>query len=209
MHQHGDRFERCVLGRSVAEKVSASSHRLSTRAIREQAEVANAHEATRHDVEQKASEEFVGVERQDLDTAMVGVVLPAESDAAVAVIDEAIVGQRDAVRVATEILEDLLGAGKGPLGIDDPIDGPELAEETAERVRTGEWRGATRKRQRVAIECALERGEILRAKDGRERPDRKQERGSPGDPLRTVPGQRPAGDETVQMEMLPPAPTIP
>jgi hypothetical protein len=103
----------------------------------------------------------------DLDAVVVGVVLPAKRDAAVAVIDEAIIGQRDAVGVPTEVVEDLLGAGEGPVGIDDPVDGPELAEETAESVWTGEWSGATRKGQRVGIEGALEAGEILRAKDGR------------------------------------------
>jgi hypothetical protein len=93
-----------------------------------------------------------------------------------------IIRQRDAVRVATEVFEDLLRAGKGPLGIDD---GPELTEETAERVRTSEWRGAPAKAS-ASVSNAREAGEILRAKDSRQRPDRKQERGSSGDQLRTV-----------------------
>jgi hypothetical protein len=50
------------------------------RAIREQAEVANAHEAARHHVQEKASQEFVGLERHDLHAVVGGVVLPAEPD---------------------------------------------------------------------------------------------------------------------------------
>ena len=48
---------------------------------------------------------------------------------AVAVIDESIIRERDAMRVATEVVEHLLRAGEGPLRIDDPVDGPQLTEE--------------------------------------------------------------------------------
>ena len=125
-----------------------SRHRVnvvSTRAIREQAEVANAHEAARHDVQQKASQEFVGLERHDLHAVVVGVVLPAEPDAAVAVIDEPIIRERDAVGVATEVGEHLLGAGEGPLRIHDPVDGPQLTEEAGEGVAIGQIGGAPAK----------------------------------------------------------------
>ena len=69
------------------------------------------------------------VERHHLHAVVVRVVLPAKPDAAVAVIDEPIIRQRDAVGVPTEIVEHLLGTGEGPLRIHDPVDGPELPEE--------------------------------------------------------------------------------
>ena len=124
----------------------APRQRASTRAIGEQAEVANAHEAARHDVEQKASQEFVGLERQDLHAVVVGVVLPAEPDAAVVVIDEPIIRERDAVGVPPEVVEHLLGAGEGPLRIHDPVDGPQVAEEGGEGAAIGQIGGARRRR---------------------------------------------------------------
>ena len=154
--QHGDRFGRASCGWGLAEEVTAPRQRASTRAIGEQAEVANAHEAARHHVQQKASQEFVGVERHDLHAVVVGVVLPAESDAAVAVIDEPIIRERDAVGVATEVVEHLLGTGEGPLGIHDPVDGPQLTEEAREGARVGQMRrcrprrSAGRRRRRAA-----------------------------------------------------------
>ena len=151
-----------------------SRHRVnvrSTRAIGEQAEVANAHEAARHHVQEKASQEFVGLERHDLHAVVVGVVLPAKPDAAVAVIDEPIIRQRDAVGVATEVVEHLLGAGEGPLRIHDPVDGPQLDRGTPVKA----WRSARSavppaKVSWPVVEGALQAGEILRAKDRRRAP---------------------------------------
>ena len=142
--------------RWLTEQGPAPRQRRSTRAIREQAEVANAHEAARHDVQEKASQEFVGLERHDLHAVVVGVVLPPKPDAAVTVLDEPIIRQRDAVRVPPEVVEHLLGAGEGPLRIHDPVDGPQLTEEAGEGVAIGQIGRATgegelaRRRRRVA-----------------------------------------------------------
>ncbi len=51
--------------------------------------------------------------------AVVGVLLPAEPDATVLMIDESISGQHDAAGVPTEVIEDLLRAGDGPPRIAD------------------------------------------------------------------------------------------
>lgn len=145
MHQHRDRFGRSVFDRWMAEEGPTPSQRTATCAIGEQAEVTNPNEAARLDVQQKASQEFVGVERQDLQAIVVGVVLQAEPDAAVLMIDESIIGQRDAVNVPTEVLEHLLRAGEGALRIDDPGDSPELTEEAAEGAAIGQRSRAPQK----------------------------------------------------------------
>ena len=73
--------------------------------------MSNAHEAARHDVEEEASEEFVDVERQHLPAIVVSVVLPAKPDVAVAVINEPIIGERDAMGVPTTTHFDVGVAG--------------------------------------------------------------------------------------------------
>ena len=95
LHQRGDRFCLSVVGRWLAEEVPTPSQRLSTRAIRQQTELTDTHEAARHDVEEKAAQKFVGVQRQDRHAVVISVVLPAEPDVAVAVLDEAIIRQGD------------------------------------------------------------------------------------------------------------------
>ena len=106
--------------------------------------MANAHEAVRYRVQEKAWQEFVGLEREDLHAVVVGVVLPAEPNAAVAVIDEPIIGQRHAVGVPAEIVEHLFRAGEGPLRIHDPVDGPQLTKAIGESQTIGEIGGASR-----------------------------------------------------------------
>ena len=157
-------------------RAPAPSQRRSTRAIGEQTEVANAHEAARHHVQKKASQEFVALKRQDLHAVVVGVVFPAESDVAVTVLDEPIIRQGDTMRVATQIAEDLLGACEGPLRIHDPVEGPQATEKISEGAAIGQIGRAIGKVQLARGECPSQGGEILRAEDGRQRPDGKQER---------------------------------
>ncbi len=164
--------------------------------------MANAHEAARDDVEQKASHTFVGGERHDLPAVVVGVVPPVELDAAVAVIDQSIIRERDAVRVPTQVVEHLLGAGEGLLRLHDPVDGPQPPEETGEGLAMGEIGGATSEGQLAGVERTPQASQILRTKDHRQRPDRKQEGGSPRDPPRAVSGQGAPRDETMEMEVL-------
>ena len=95
-------------------------------------------------------------ERHDLHAVVVGVVLPAEADAAVAVIDEPIIRERDAVRVPPEVVEHLLGTGEGPLRIHDPVDGPQPTEEAGEGCAIGQIGGAPGEGQLARVECALQ-----------------------------------------------------
>ena len=120
----------------LGEEVPGIAPGASPCAIGQQAEVANAHEAARHHMQQKASQEFVDVQRHDLAAVVVGVVLPAEADAAVVVIDEPIIRQRDAVGVPPEVVEHLLRTGEGPLRIHDPVDGSQLTEERVKARRS-------------------------------------------------------------------------
>ena len=160
----------------MAEESTAPCQRASTRAIREQAEVANAHEAARQHVQEKAPQKFVGGECQDFHTVVIRVVLPAETDVTVAMVDEPIIRQRDAVGVPTQVVEHLFRAGEGSLRLHDPVDGPELAEERDEGAAIDQMGGARREGQLAPVERALKGGEIFRAKDRRHRADGKQER---------------------------------
>ena len=119
-HQGGDRCRRLERGWEHREELAAPGELGRPGAIGEQPEVADAHEAIGDDVEQKAADELRGLQRHDLDAIAVGVVLPAEVDDAVGVADEPVVGEGDAVGVAAEVVEDVLGAGKRLFGVDHP-----------------------------------------------------------------------------------------
>jgi len=91
-------------------------------AVGEQAVVTDAMEAGWEDVEQEAAHELADVETHDLaPTAVLAIVLPAETDMGRVEIEQTAVGDRDAMRIAREIGQDLQRTGEGLFGIDDPF----------------------------------------------------------------------------------------
>ena len=164
--------------------------------------MADAHETAGHHVQEEAPEEFVGVQRHDLSAVVVRVILPPEADAPVGVLDEPIVRQRDAMGVPPKVLEHLVGAGEGALGIHDPVERPQPTEEAGEGPAIGQRGGAAREDELAVRGRPLQAGEILRTKDRRQGPDRKQKRRSPADPARPISGQGAPGHEAMQMEVL-------
>src|SRR2546430_7904134 len=63
------------------------------------------------------------------------IVLPAETDMGLVKIEQAAVSNRDAMRVAREISQDLLRTGEGLFGIDDPFRRLQWCEVGSELVR--------------------------------------------------------------------------
>ena len=52
---------------------------------------------------------------------LVGIVFPTEGDLAVSKIDNPMVGDSDTVRVAGQIMENMLGSSAWPFGVDNPV----------------------------------------------------------------------------------------
>ena len=66
-----------------------------------------------------------------------GIVSPAEGDAVVFEGHKPMVGDGDAMGVASQIVENMVGAAEGWLGVYDPVLPEQLAEKTGEAA----WRG--------------------------------------------------------------------
>src|SRR6185437_7062211 len=92
-----------------------------TMSVSQQAIVTNALQPLRQDVEQEATDELVGLEGHSLLGIVVPVVLPFESDPPVVDVQDAVVGDRDTVGVAADVVENLFGSGKGRLGVNHPL----------------------------------------------------------------------------------------
>ena len=71
-------------------------------------------------MEQKSAQELIGVECHQPLFAAMGVVLPAEGHIAVDEVDQPVVGDCHPMRVAGQIVENVLRSAEGWLGIDDP-----------------------------------------------------------------------------------------
>ena len=69
---------------------------------------------------------------------MVGRVTPAKGNVAVRQCQQAMVGDGDAVGIAAEILQHVLGPAEGWFGVDDPIFAEERTQPGSEELGMGE-----------------------------------------------------------------------
>ena len=164
--------------------------------------MADADEAVGNDVEQEATEELVDGEVQDLDPIAVGVVAPAKADVSVGEVDQTVVGEGDAMGVATEIGEHMLGSGKRGLAVDDPRRLAQFGKPRSEGRWLSEGGQAVGEMSFTPIERPLQAGEIAPAEDLSQGADGKEERGPGWNPACAVRGEGAAGDDTVDVNML-------
>ena len=101
--------------------------------VGEQAVVADFHEARRQDVEAEPAQKLRQREGHRPELALVGIVLVAEGDRPVLIVQsfQSAVGDGDPMGVAAQIRQDGLRTGKGPFGVDDPF----VAAETTQPAR--------------------------------------------------------------------------
>src|SRR5258707_1166131 len=118
-------------------------------AVGEEAEVANANQPLGQNVDEEASQELIRGNGHDLLLAAVGIVSPAEGDAIVFEGYESMVGDGDAVGIAGQVVENILGAAERWLGIDHPVLPAEFGEEVAESGRQGKLLQRAMARARV------------------------------------------------------------
>jgi hypothetical protein len=161
--------------RDEVEEYTASQQGCSSSAVGQEAGVADANQPLRQHVDQEPPQELIGRNGHHLLLAAVGVVLPAEGDAIFLAGDEAMVGDGDAVGVAGEVVEDMLGAAEGRLGVDDPLVRVELAQELAEALWLSQFLKGSVELQPALDNELLESSDELATEDATEDTDRQEE----------------------------------
>ena len=126
----------------------------ATAAIGQEPERADADKAAGQDVEQEAAQELLRTERHHSLLITVGIILPAESDLVMFESHEAVVGDGDAMGIAGEITQHMVGTAEGWLGVDDPVLTEQWAQEGAERFLVGKWLKGSGKSELVLLESA-------------------------------------------------------
>jgi hypothetical protein len=91
-------------------------------AIGEEAELTDTYEAGGQHVEQEAADELDCIEGHDLGARVIRVVFPVKADAAVFQGAQPVVGNGDAMSVASQILEHSPGSTEGGLDVNDPFE---------------------------------------------------------------------------------------
>lgn len=90
-------------------------------AVGEEAEVADAYEAAREQMQQKAPQELIDGQRHQLLLVAMGRVAPAEGDVAVFQSNESVVRYGNPMGIGAEISQGMFGATERTLGVDDPV----------------------------------------------------------------------------------------
>ena len=138
----------------------------------------------------------------DLGLAVLAIVLPGEADLAVGESDQAAVGDGDAMGVAAEIAEHLLGAGERRLGEDHPVDAGQRVELSGEGGGIGQAGEGAGQAELAAGEGGAQLQHEHVAEAAREHAHRQEEAGRTGDPARLVGRDAAAGHDAVQVRMM-------
>ena len=181
---------------------SAKGECPSAIAVGEQAEVADPDEALGQDVEQEAADEFDGIEGHDLDAVIVFGVAPAKAHLAVNEIQKPAVGDGDAVSIAGQVLQHMLGSAEGWLGIDDPFHRTQLPQQGVELTRVGEIGYGAEATEFSFLISLLEQGQHLAPEQAAEHAHGQEEAGSAGDPAGVIEGESTGGNQAMQVRMV-------
>ena len=111
------------------------------------------------------------------------------------------VGDGDAVRIASQIMQHMFGAAERRLGIDNPVLAVKHAQEDGEALLVVKWHALTEEAQLIAGKEAPQAGNELAAEDTAEHLDRQQESGTRCDPARVVCRESAAGHHAVDVRM--------
>ena len=101
--------------------------------------MANANQTLWQNVDQESAQELICRNGHDLLLAAVRVVFPAERHSIVLEGDESVVGDRDTMGIARQIVQNVLGTAEGWLGVDDPV----LLEKLSQKPAEATWLGQT------------------------------------------------------------------
>jgi hypothetical protein len=181
--------------RRGTEEFTSDGETVDLDAVREEAEMAHADEASGDDVTQKAPDEFHTAQGSGLCAAAVSAILVTEGHLAIAVGDDAFVADGDSVRVSAEVAQDLFGSGHGGLGVDDEFLNGRATQQKAARGR--------RDAQTALGEGDFKRLEEFPSKDDGEFSDRQKESRSGCDPLSAIEAQSSTGRDAVDMGEIP------
>ena len=175
----------------------------------EEPEVPDTHKALGQHMEKKSAQEFVERQPHEPFFVLVRRVPPTESDQTICQVHQAVVGNGHSVGVGAKVVQHMLSPAERAFAIDHPIG----AEQPAEHRREGGRRMQVRERPMetefpLAVEFAKTLHKLTSEYTAQDF-DRQEEGGTAGDPLGPVGREPAAGDDTMQMRMMTPTPTIP
>ena len=152
-----------------------ANERIATFTVGEQAEVTDADQTARQDMDQEASQELMCRNRHDLLLAAMSIVAPEKRDAIFVECDDPMVGDGHAMGVAGQVLQHLIRPAEGRLGIDHPVAGEQCPQKAVKSVGTSELLKRAVELELVGSVQVSEDGCELAAEETAKRHDRQEE----------------------------------
>src|SRR5271169_1628791 len=156
----GLRLGRAFVGRSHAQELVAMLQFLFAVSIAQEPVIANAVESTGENVEEESPDELLRREGHGFLLIVVTVVPPVELDLSVFDIQQSMVGNRDSVGVAAQVVHHLLRSGEGRFGVNDPLQVVQRIEITAESLGILKGRERRKEAEFAGVEGLLQIGSI-------------------------------------------------
>ena len=150
---------------------------------------------------QEAAQELFMSERHLAALVVMRVILPAESNLAVRHIEQAVIGNRYAMRVASQVMQDMLGATEWLFGVDDPVIAKQGTEKSSESFLAGQRLASSKESKLIFTKKTLEAGNELTAEYSAEDSNGKEEVSPRMNPAFMIRGQSATGDDAVNVRM--------
>ena len=197
----GLRLGRALVGRNHAQQLAAMLQLLFAVSIALEPVIANAVESTGENMEEESPDELLGREGHDFLLIVIAVVPPVELDLPVLDIQQSMVGNRDPVGVAAQVVHHLLRSGEGRFGVDDPFHVAQRIEITAESLGILKGLEGREEVEFTGVEGLLQIGQEQSAESAGQHPYGQEEIGAARNPTGTV-GRDPATrNDTMQVGM--------
>jgi len=134
-------------------------------AVGEEAEVADAHESRRQQVEQEAAQKLFDSQGHEPFLVAMDGVAPTESNVFLGESNQPGVRDGDAMGVGAEIAQHVFWAAEGSLGVDDPVVAEQHSQPGSESVRLGQRQQAAVELEFTSKEGVAQSGDELAAED--------------------------------------------
>ena len=181
--------------------MAANSEFFLAVAVPQKSVIANAPEPVRQHVQQETPDEFLGGQGHRFDLIASAIIFPPEPDLIVFDVEQAVIGDGDAMGIAAHVIEHLLGSGERSFGIDNPIALFQVCQMPGERRPLLQRFQRAEELKFAGIECFLERLQKQPPEQRRQNPDGQKEVRPAGNPAITAERWSAAGHDAMQVRM--------
>jgi hypothetical protein len=160
-------------------------------------------------VKEEAPEKLLRRDSHQLLLALVRIIFPTKRHFPIGDMDDPVVGDSDTMRVAGQVLKNVLWSSKWPFGVNHPVVMEQWPKKSMESLCLGQWFQGAGEHQFALVESALQTSGELATENPAQDLDRKEEGVARMNPLLVIKRQTASWDDAVNMGVKTSSRTIP